>query len=102
MSAKCQPLLRASAHVHHLRPVLDRFPLCLTADQLLSLPQQGGDWLQDMSLTTTFLPFAITGDGWLAESCIYNLKPHMRMPTSPVPYFTYHLSSHITLLKYMR
>ena len=32
-------------------------------DWLLSLAQQGGDWLQGTSATVTFLPFTIADDG---------------------------------------
>ena len=45
------------------RPVLGHFPICLMAHYLLSLLQLGGDWLQNTSVTATFLLFTTEDDG---------------------------------------
>lgn len=91
-------LLRTSACSHPTIPVLGHFPICQIEDWLLSLPQLGEDWLQDTSVTITFLLFTIVDDAWLTESYICNFKPHISISISPVSLFTYYLSSHITLL----
>lgn len=66
------------------RPVLGHFPICLMAHYLLSLLQLGGDWLQNTSVTATFLLFTTEDDGWLTESCISKFKPHISILLSPV------------------